>query len=109
MQTCVVHLIRASMRFISYSDRKAVAAALRPIYTAPTETAAATGLDIFEGSNWGKKYPATVRVWRAAWAGSSGTLPHRSPLRTGRASCPRIRLKQAQRCRGGLQSGRCAA
>jgi putative transposase len=67
VQTCVVHLIRASMRFISYGDRKAVAAALRPIYTAPTETAAATELDIFEGSNWGKKYPATVRVWRSAW------------------------------------------
>src|SRR5215216_318693 len=67
VQTCVVHLIRASMRFISYSDRKAVAAALRPIYTGPTETAAAQELDIFEGSNWGKKYPATVRVWRDAW------------------------------------------
>jgi putative transposase len=67
VQTCVVHLIRASMRFVSYNDRKAVAAALRPIYTAPTEAAAAQELDIFEGSNWGKKYPATVRVWRDAW------------------------------------------
>jgi putative transposase len=67
VQTCVVHLIRASMRFISYGDRKAVAAALRPIYTAPTEVAAAQELDIFEGSNWGRKYPATVRVWRDAW------------------------------------------
>ena len=67
VQTCVVHLIRASMRFISYGDRKAVAAGLRPIYTAPTLGAAAQELDIFEGSNWGKKYPATVRVWRDAW------------------------------------------
>jgi putative transposase len=67
VQTCVVHLIRASMRFISYADRKAVAAALRPIYTAVTEAAAAQELDIFEGSTWGKKYPATVRVWRDAW------------------------------------------
>jgi putative transposase len=67
VQTCVVHLIRASMRFISYNDRKAVAAALRPIYTAATETAAAQELDIFEGSKWGKRYPATVRVWRDAW------------------------------------------
>src|SRR5918993_2232950 len=67
VQTCVVHLIRASMRLISYNDRKAVAAALRPIYTAATETAAAQELDIFEGSNWGKRYPATVRVWRDAW------------------------------------------
>ena len=64
---CVVHLIRASMRFISYSDRKPVAAGLRPIYTAPTAGAAAQELDIFEGSKWGKKYPATVKVWRDAW------------------------------------------
>jgi putative transposase len=67
VQTCVVHLIRASMRFISYDDRKSVAAALRPIYTAATAEAAAQELDIFEGSKWGKKYPATVRVWRNAW------------------------------------------
>jgi putative transposase len=67
VQTCVVHLIRASMRFISYSDRKAVAAALRPIYTAATEAAAVQELDIFESSKWGTKYPATVRVWRDAW------------------------------------------
>ena len=67
VQTCVVHLIRASMRFISYNDRKAAAAALRPIYTAATVDAAARELDIFEGSTWGKKYPATVRVWRDAW------------------------------------------
>jgi putative transposase len=67
VQTCVVHLIRASMRFISYSDRKAVAAGLRPIYTASTAGAAAQELDIFEGSKWGKKYPATVKVWRDAW------------------------------------------
>jgi putative transposase len=67
VQTCVVHLIRASMRYISYTDRKAVAAGLRPIYTAPTEAAAAQELDIFAGSTWGTKYPATVRVWRDAW------------------------------------------
>jgi putative transposase len=67
VQTCVVHLIRASMRFISYGDRKAVAAALRPIYTAATEASAAQELDIFAGSNWGKKYTAKVRVWRDAW------------------------------------------
>jgi putative transposase len=65
VQTCVVHLIRASMRFISH--RKSVAAALRPIYTAATAEAAAQELDTFEASKWGKKYPATVRVWRDAW------------------------------------------
>jgi putative transposase len=67
VQTCTVHLIRASLRFVPDIDRKAVAAALKMIYTAPTESSAAQELDIFEGSNWGKKYPATVRVWRDAW------------------------------------------
>src|SRR5215208_4620664 len=67
VQTCVVHLIRASMRFISHDDRKSVAAALWPIYTAATAEAAAQELDTFEASKWGKKYPATVRVWRDAW------------------------------------------
>ena len=67
VQTCTVHLIRASMRFVSYSDRKKVAAALRPIYTAPTADAAAAALEEFEASELGAKYPATVAAWRNAW------------------------------------------
>ena len=67
VQTCVVHLIRNAMRFISYTDRKKVAAALRPIYTAPTVEAAAFELDAFADSTWGKRYPAAVTVWRHAW------------------------------------------
>jgi putative transposase len=67
VQTCTVHLIRASLRFVPDSDRKAVAAALKLVYTAPTAAAAAAELDAFDGSVWGKKYPATVRVWRDAW------------------------------------------
>src|SRR6478736_3645991 len=66
VQTCVVHLIRAGMRFVPDSDRKAVAAALRPIYTAPTAQVAATELDTFADSNLGKKYRATVATWRNA-------------------------------------------
>ena len=86
VETCVVHLIRASMRFISSNDKKAVAAALRPIYTAATEASAATEMDVFEGSNWGKKYPATVRVWRAAW--ERFILFWSSRRRCGRSSTP---------------------
>jgi putative transposase len=67
VQTCVVHLIRAAMRFVSYTDRKKVATALRPIYTAPTAQVAEQELAIFADSNWGKKYPASVAVWRNAW------------------------------------------
>ncbi len=55
VQTCVVHLIRNSMRFVSYNDRKAVAAALKPIYTAANEDAARTELDAFAASELGKK------------------------------------------------------
>jgi putative transposase len=67
VQTCVVHLIRAAMRFVSYTDRKKVAAALRPIYTAPTVEVAETELITFADSDLGKKYPATVATWEAAW------------------------------------------
>lgn len=67
VQTCVVHLIRASMRFVSYTDRKAVAAMLRPIYTAANEDAALMALTTFADSNLGKKYPAAVASWENAW------------------------------------------
>jgi putative transposase len=67
VQTCVVHLIRAAMRFVSYTDRKKVAAALRPIYTAPTVEVAETELITFADSVLGKKYPAAVATWENAW------------------------------------------
>lgn len=67
VQTCVVHLIRASMRFVSYGDRKAVAALLRPIYTAPSEDGALMALAAFADSVLGKKYPATADTWERAW------------------------------------------
>ncbi len=67
VQTCTVHLIRAAMRFVSYSDRKAVAAALKPIYTAANAEAAEAALDEFASGTWGIKYPHAVATWRAAW------------------------------------------
>jgi putative transposase len=67
VQTCTVHLIRAAMRFVSYSDRKRVAAALRPIYTAPTVESAETELAGFADSEIGRRYPAAVATWQAAW------------------------------------------
>jgi putative transposase len=67
VQTCTVHLIRAAMRFVSYGDRKKVAAALRPIYTAPTVEAAEAELLAFAESPLGRKYPAAVATWQSAW------------------------------------------
>ena len=67
VQTCVVHLIRAAMRFVNYSDRKAVAAALKPVYTAANADGALIELEAFEATPLGKKYPSTVRAFRDAW------------------------------------------
>ena len=67
VQTCIVHLIRASLRWVNYKDRKKIAAALRPIYGAPTEAAAREALDAFEDSAFGREYPGIVRRWRESW------------------------------------------
>ena len=63
----MVHLIRNSMRYASWKDRKAIAAALRPIYAAATPDAAQQALDDFAGSVVGRRCPAVVDVWRRAW------------------------------------------
>jgi len=67
LQTCIVHLIRNSLDYASWKDRKLLAAALRPVYTAPSAEAAAEALDAFERSPWGQKYPTVVAAWRRAW------------------------------------------
>jgi putative transposase len=68
VQTCIVHLIRGSLDFVSYKDRKAVASALKEIYRAMDADAAAAALDAFAGSGWGLKYPAIAMAWRRNWA-----------------------------------------
>jgi len=67
VQTCVVHLIRRSLNYASYNDRKAMAAGLRAIYTACDADAAYAALADFSGTPLGKKYPAAVAVWERAW------------------------------------------
>lgn len=66
IQRCIIHQIRSSTRYVSYKDIKAVTAALKPIYKAPTEEMALTALDEFEQA-WGKRYPMTVKSWRDHW------------------------------------------
>jgi len=66
VQTCVIHLIRASLRFCSWKDRKAITTALRPIYTAATLEAAEDAMDTFE-LEWGDRYPGIIKTWRSAW------------------------------------------
>lgn len=67
MQTCVVHLVRAAMRFVNYKDRKAVAAALKPIYQAANEDAALEALEDFSNSEFGRRYPSAVKSFHEAW------------------------------------------
>jgi transposase-like protein len=67
LQTCIVHLIRNSLDFASWKDRKALAAALRPIYAAASAEAALAALDAFEDGEWGRKFPTVVAAWRRAW------------------------------------------
>jgi putative transposase len=67
LQTCVVHVVRRSLDFASWKDRKALAAAIRQIYTAPTAEAAAAALEAFAEGPWGARFPAVVSLWRRAW------------------------------------------
>ena len=67
VQTCVVHLLRNALAYVSWQDRKHVVAALKPIYQAPTADAALLALDDFEAGPWGKKYPAIAPLWRRQW------------------------------------------
>ena len=67
LQTCIVHLIRNSLDYAGWKDRKLLAAALRPIYTAASAEAAEQALDAFESGPWGHKYPTVAAAWRRAW------------------------------------------
>jgi putative transposase len=67
VQTCIVHLLRLSLDFVSYKDRKAVATALKDIYRAVDATTAEAALMAFEAGEWGRKYPAIGQSWRRAW------------------------------------------
>jgi putative transposase len=67
LQTCIVHLIRNSLDYASWKDRKPLAQALRPIYAAASAEAAAAALDAFAEGEWGRKFPTVVAAWRRAW------------------------------------------
>ena len=67
LQTCIVHLIRHSLDFANWKERKPLAAALQPIYTAASAEAAGAALDAFERGPWGTRFPTVVASWRRAW------------------------------------------
>ena len=67
VQTCIVHLLRNSMDFVSWKDRKGLATALKHIYRAVDADAAEKALTAFEAGPWGQRYPAIGQSWRRAW------------------------------------------
>jgi putative transposase len=67
VQACVVHLIRTSLDYVSYKDRRAVAAALKEVYRARNADAGQAALDAFDEGPWGRKYPVIAQTWRRHW------------------------------------------
>jgi putative transposase len=66
VQTCIVHQIRSSMRYVAYKDRKRVAAELRPVYAAANIDAAQDALAAFDQA-WGERYRMIAESWRSRW------------------------------------------
>ena len=66
VQLCIVHLVRQSLNYVSWKQRREVAAALRPVYAAPTAEEASRRLDEF-AANWDATHPTISQVWRRNW------------------------------------------
>jgi putative transposase len=67
VQTCIVHLIRYSLSFASWKERKTIVGALKPIYQALDADAARDALEAFDAGPWGEKYPNIAASWRRNW------------------------------------------
>jgi len=85
IQTCVVHLIRNSIKHVSYKDRRAVVADLKPIYRAATEDAAAEALEDFT-ETWDDRYPMIAQMWRWKSPGLTDTESEATLVVLGRKS-----------------------
>ncbi|MFC0138893.1 IS256 family transposase [Erwinia mallotivora] len=66
IQLCIIHMVRNSLKYVSWKDYKAVTGGLKAVYQAPTEEAALMALDMFAGI-WDEKYPQISKSWRAHW------------------------------------------
>jgi putative transposase len=104
VQTCVVHLLRASFRYASRAHWDAIAKALKPVYTAATEAAALERFYEFAEA-WGPKYPAIVRLWENAWAEFVPFLQFDPEIRrivctTNAIESVNARIRRAVRARG---------
>lgn len=80
VQLCIVHVVRSSLKFVPYKDRKTVASALRTIYGAPTEEAALQALEQFR-AEWDGKYPMIGRSWEDRWTEIAPFLAYPAEIR----------------------------
>ncbi|WP_433678047.1 IS256 family transposase [Nocardia sp. CA-119907] len=104
VQTCVVHLLRASFRYAARQHWDAIAKALKPIYTAPTESAALERFYEFS-ETWGTKYPAIVKLWENSWSEFVPFLAFDTEIRrvvcsTNAIESVNARIRRAVRARG---------
>ena len=104
VQLCVVHLVRASLRYASRTHWAAVTAMLRAVYTAATVAAAADRFDEF-ADEWGQRYPAIIKLWRTAWEQFTPFLDFPPEIRrivytTNAIESLNARFRQATRRRG---------
>jgi putative transposase len=109
----IVHLLRHSLDFVSWKDRKPVAAALKDIYRAVNAEVGEAALGTFEESLWGQKYPAIGQSWRRAWAEVVPFYAFPSDVRrilytTNAIEAVNSKLRRAVRARGHFPSDEAA-
>lgn len=80
VQLCIVHMVRNSMKFVSWKDRRQVARDLKQVYRAPTEKKAEQALEAFE-SRWGQKYASIPKLWRRHWERITPFLAYPAEIR----------------------------
>lgn len=105
VQTCIVHLIRHSMGFASWKERKPVTAALKQVYRAKDAETARHKLDEFDAGPWGRKYPAIAQSWRRNWSEVIPFFAFPEPVRriiytTNAIESLNAQLRKAVRSRG---------
>jgi len=105
VQTCIVHLIRNSMGFAAWKDRKAIAGSLRSVYRAESAEAGLAALEAFEEGHWGRKYPAIAQSWRRHWDQVIPFFAFSEPIRriiytTNAIEALNSKLRRAVRTRG---------
>ena len=81
LQTCIVHLIRHSLHYANWKEHKPLAAALKPIYQAPSAEPAEAALGAFEAGPWSVKCPTVVASWRQAWSQAIPFFAFPAPIR----------------------------